>query len=1378
MRQASRALLESQATPTLIAGRYQIEAALGRGGAAQVLRVSDVSRSATLALKRLSWNAKPRLAAQFELEYQTLASLRHPRIVEVFEYGRDGEGAFYTMELLQGEDLRDHAPVDWRETCGYLRDAAEALGLLHARRLVHRDISPRNLWRCPDGRVKLIDFGALSPFGPVDHLMGTAPFIPPEAFYGQELDQRADLYGLGALAYYLLTGLHAFPAHDPRELPELWRQLPVPPSLAVSELGREDLAQVPAELDALIFALLSQNVLARPASAAELVDRLDALLGVAASTQSDLAEIHLSNAGFIGRTRELRSLRRQLALAARGRGQSCVIQAEAGNGRSRLLRELELAARVMEVSVLHVDANSCPGAYGVASALGLKLLEVLPELARAAAVPHAPLLAHATPQLRERLAAVPVRVRAADVELSVRIQAALRDWFLAVAQQRPLVLLIDGLELLDAGSVAFLLALGLELKQKSILLVATSLLSPARTSTVAERELTRVSHRLSLPALDDGQVRELLDSVFGRVEHVERLAKHLQRTVHGNPGHLIDLCGQLVHRNVIGFVAGTWVLPLELPEAYISGSRAEALLQRLNLLSEGARELARVLSVHADLIPLDLCRALAASVSDDAFVRLGELLELEVLRQGLDGVRFAHVELRRALCSELSAEQIQRTRRVLGTQLLAREAGTTLDRLRAGVHLLVGGDARGADVVAEASIRITMSEGGKIGLAAPYLEEALALFQAHGRPQEEQLCLLVPLSLAGFQTDRRYAQRYGELTVAALEEVVGLSTAKKLRDRLGKRLSLLAGLAYAGAKAHARRKNRRVLRFKQALPLLFNCVATLAASSSACLDAAGARRYAEVLEPFTAFGTKHIAAFMYEFCLAIAGSSSDRPGKTYQRWQRILAQLESEERIRGVSKKLRSRYHDAALVMSGAVEAQSDAVRALKTAELLDESRFSLNRLSAEQLRGLYYAHQGNVKMFERHRQRAEHHAIQQGTTWQVETWATGAGTAMYMRMHDAMGMKQAFEQLQRLAQDIPALELHARRARGSYLMMRGRYAEALPWLEECLHEEPRAVAGWARAQGSLARARNRLGDYGIARDLCLSALRLLDPEDLDYAPFNLLLETELLIAEAGLGDAAAARRGLSELLARHEPQQGPLTLGELHEAGVEVALLLNDDEGAKRHFSAMERWYLATAAPSLAQRCETLAKRVSAPEWSLERERGGETSAAPRTHGTSLTRRMHTVDRMLAGGSMSLAERAHKALQIIADKGECKLGALYLFVGSADLVQFSSLAGESFEPAVEHWLRERMADEGGEDVTQLIEDDPEDAQRDLFQHAGRFYRLLVLTAARTEVLQVVGAVLLASDADYPKDCPSEIVRSVGHHMRRALQQDESTSLH
>ncbi|HEX4351928.1 MAG TPA: serine/threonine-protein kinase, partial [Polyangiales bacterium] len=265
---------------TVVGGRYRLEGSLGSGGMARVFRVYDPVSDRTLALKMLSSAPDRRQIALFEREYYTLASLRHPNIVEVYDYASHEGRPYYTMKLLHGGDVSSLAPRPWPEVCRILRDVASALALLHARRYLHRDVSARNVWMTTEGDVELIDFGTLMPFGKSIEVAGTPPFVAPESLYGHELDQRTDLYALGALGYWLLTGLHAFGARSLHMLDELWKQRPRAPSHRVAELERADLPAIPAAFDALIERLLNIDPRARPSSASEVIDALSAIDGV------------------------------------------------------------------------------------------------------------------------------------------------------------------------------------------------------------------------------------------------------------------------------------------------------------------------------------------------------------------------------------------------------------------------------------------------------------------------------------------------------------------------------------------------------------------------------------------------------------------------------------------------------------------------------------------------------------------------------------------------------------------------------------------------------------------------------------------------------------------------------------------------------------------------------------------------------------------------------------------------------------------------------------------------------------------------------------------------------------------------------------------
>ena len=168
----------------------------------EVFAAVDRSTGASIALKRLLTAPAERRTFEvlFMREYHALSELRHPRIIEVYDYGVDAGTPYYTMELLDGQDLGKISPLPYRDACRYLRDVASSHALLHARRLLHRDVSPRNVRRTSDGRCKLLDFGAMIPFGIPPNVTGTPPCIAPEALQGAPLDQRSDLYSLGALA--------------------------------------------------------------------------------------------------------------------------------------------------------------------------------------------------------------------------------------------------------------------------------------------------------------------------------------------------------------------------------------------------------------------------------------------------------------------------------------------------------------------------------------------------------------------------------------------------------------------------------------------------------------------------------------------------------------------------------------------------------------------------------------------------------------------------------------------------------------------------------------------------------------------------------------------------------------------------------------------------------------------------------------------------------------------------------------------------------------------------------------------------------------------------------------------------------------------------
>ena len=169
----------SQRTGALIGGRYRIERAIAEGGMGAVYAVHDERTGQTLALKRAQGiEQDEHLMALFEREYRTLASLEHQRIIRVHDYGSDGTAPFYTMDLIQGRELHELAPVPFADACRYLRDIATSIALLHARRLLHREHHAAHTFASRPTAAHADRLGTLTSFGIPNEPFGTPPCIP------------------------------------------------------------------------------------------------------------------------------------------------------------------------------------------------------------------------------------------------------------------------------------------------------------------------------------------------------------------------------------------------------------------------------------------------------------------------------------------------------------------------------------------------------------------------------------------------------------------------------------------------------------------------------------------------------------------------------------------------------------------------------------------------------------------------------------------------------------------------------------------------------------------------------------------------------------------------------------------------------------------------------------------------------------------------------------------------------------------------------------------------------------------------------------------------------------------------------------------------
>jgi eukaryotic-like serine/threonine-protein kinase len=269
-------------------GQYVLEQKIGEGGMGEVYRASHrmIRRPSAIKLLRADRTSEHQLR-RFEREVQLTARLTHPNTITIFDYGRTADGVFYyAMELLDGATLERIVALDGAQPAGrvvrILTMACGALSEAHSIGLIHRDIKPANLMLCTRGGekdvVKVLDFGLVKELEMSDDvgltgastLMGTPLYMAPEAIRDpSSVDGRADLYALGAVAYYLLSGANVF---DGRSVVEVCGQHLHQQPEPLSARG----VVVPADLEALVLECLKKDPAERPASAAELERRLQA----------------------------------------------------------------------------------------------------------------------------------------------------------------------------------------------------------------------------------------------------------------------------------------------------------------------------------------------------------------------------------------------------------------------------------------------------------------------------------------------------------------------------------------------------------------------------------------------------------------------------------------------------------------------------------------------------------------------------------------------------------------------------------------------------------------------------------------------------------------------------------------------------------------------------------------------------------------------------------------------------------------------------------------------------------------------------------------------------------------------------------------------
>ncbi len=721
-------------------GRFEVLRPLGRGSGGLVYAVRDRETEGQLALKTVNLAGGADALAALKREFRAVQDLAHPNLVRLDELFEENGVWFFTMELIDGVDwlsyVRKGARVgDPHRVRASAVQIVDALSVLHAAGILHRDVKPPNVLVSDGGQVKLLDFGIAARKGTADDeasIAGTLHYMAPEQILATELGPACDFYALGVMLREALTGRFPF-STDHTKLIREKLEGPAPAPMA------EEAPTAPPGLAALCDALLQTDPEARP-------DALTILRGLGAEGHASSGTIAVAEE-LVGREAQARALREAFDDARKGSMVVVAVEGASGIGKSALVRHfvrglkpkdaygetLVLEGRCHEreyvpyngldaiVDALAEDLAMRPGEE--LAPLSTTALRLLPRLFPA--LNRVDVFAAATDGALTSPGALPSAEGAAH-ELRARTFQAFRELLAIVAARRTVVLFIDDIQWADGDTMAMLSDVLAPPAPAPLLLIFTRR-AAEETNARETPDLPGDVRRVRLTGLSAGELSELA-SHLSRAAPLERT--ELASLAAESGGHPLFL-QELVRARM---QEGTAARGMRLDDA---------LHRRVTLLGERERRVVEAVVVAA--VPTDIDVVAAASAIDrrERSRILATLVGANLVKMTRVGARRClepfHDRVREAVASRLDADG-----RRAWHELLARalEERPERDLEQVARHWEGAGDApRASSLLREAGDRA--SGALAFDRAADLYQRALALT---ARDVEARPALLLSLA--------------------------------------------------------------------------------------------------------------------------------------------------------------------------------------------------------------------------------------------------------------------------------------------------------------------------------------------------------------------------------------------------------------------------------------------------------------------------------------------------------------------------------------------------------------------------------------------------------------------------------------------------------
>ncbi len=672
-----------EAGTELIRKRYKIESTLGAGGMGVVYRAADRLTGQPVALKQvlvppgllefMTRSKTEEFYVGLAREFQSLASLRHPNIISVYDYGFDDQRQpFLVMERLENalEIPVAGAQLPLADRIQLLQQMFEAINYLHRRGIIHRDLKPSNVLavRQTDYQVKVLDFGLSIRHGEQGGAEGTLGYIAPEVLQGGASSTSADLYAAGVIACELFTGRQPFAADSLDDLVRVILTAPL-------DLSGFDL---PESLEAILTHLLARNPDERYANAREVLADLNALAGNPVIETVAIRESFLQAANFVGREPEMAQLTAALSKSLAGQGSAWLVGGESGVGKSRLLDELRIRALVQGVSVLRgqsAEGGKLPFQLWRDS---LRHLILTTELTDLEAGILKPLIPDIETLLDRPIADVPELPGRVGFQ---RLTRTIVDLFRR--QTAPLLLILEDLHWSTDESLIPLGELCRALADLPIMVVGSYRSDETLNLPQQLPDMTPIM----LHRLQEEEISELCISMLGPSGQQPEVTALLQRETEGNVFFLVEVVRALAEE--AGSLAG--IGKHILPDSVLTSGLQNIIQRRITGVSEPARELLKLAAIIGRTIDIPVLRMARPEMDFEKW--LMECSAAAIFDVQDNQWRFAHNKFRETIIHNLTVTE---KRGLYHQGAAALESAYGTDQSRAGqiaYYWNLGGDA-------------------------------------------------------------------------------------------------------------------------------------------------------------------------------------------------------------------------------------------------------------------------------------------------------------------------------------------------------------------------------------------------------------------------------------------------------------------------------------------------------------------------------------------------------------------------------------------------------------------------------------------------------------------------------------------------------------